>query len=73
MKKIFAFGGVLYVGIGAFLTLAIYLRGSDSAYTSDQPWFEAPAATASVSQTDVWPSFRQKRLFAETIFQGADD
>lgn len=41
MKKFFALGGVLYVGIGAFLTLAIYLRGSDSAYTSDQPWFEA--------------------------------
>ena len=41
MKKYLTFGGVLYVGIGAFLTLMIYLRGSDSAYTSDQNWFEA--------------------------------
>ena len=41
MQKYFTLGAVLYVGIGAFLALAVYLRGSDSAYTSDQNWFEA--------------------------------
>ena len=41
MNKYFAFGGVVYAGIAVFLTLAIYLRGSDSAYTNDQNWYEA--------------------------------
>jgi hypothetical protein len=33
--------GVLYAGVGSFLFLAIYLRGSDSAYTTDQSWVDA--------------------------------
>lgn len=41
MNKFFAFGGVLYVGIGGVLALALYLRGNDSAYTSEQNWYEA--------------------------------
>ena len=41
MNKYFVFGGVLYTGVGAFLALAIYLRGNDSAYTSEQNWYEA--------------------------------
>ena len=41
MNKYFAFGSVLYVGVGTFLALALYLRGSDSAYTSEQNWYEA--------------------------------
>ncbi len=41
MNKYFILGGVLYAGVGSFLTLVIYLRGNDSAYTSDQNWFDA--------------------------------
>ena len=41
MSKFFAFGGVLYVGVGTFLGLAVYLRGNDSAYTNDQNWHDA--------------------------------
>lgn len=41
MGRYFAFGGLLYAGIGSFLFLAIYLRGNDSAYTTDQNWYDA--------------------------------
>ena len=41
MKKLFTFAAVLYAGIGSFLAVAIYLRGSDSAYTSEQNWSKA--------------------------------
>ncbi len=41
MSKIFILGGVLYAGVGSFLTLAVYFRGNDSAYTSDQNGFDA--------------------------------
>ena len=41
MKRCFVFGGILYTGIGSFLTLAVYLRGNDSAYTTDQNWSDA--------------------------------
>lgn len=41
MKRFFIFGGIIYTGIGSFLTLAVYLRGNDSAYTSDQNWSDA--------------------------------
>jgi hypothetical protein len=41
MNKYFILGGVLYAGVGSFLTLAVYLRGNDSAYTSEQNWFDA--------------------------------
>ena len=41
MKKLLAFAGVLYVGIGAFLAVTIYLRGNTSAYTKDQNWYDA--------------------------------
>ena len=41
MKRCFAFGGVLYAGVGLFLFLAVYLRGNDSAYTSQQNWSDA--------------------------------
>lgn len=41
MKKYFVFAGLLYVGVGSFLTFAVYLRGNDSAYTSEQNWHEA--------------------------------
>ena len=41
MNKFLAFGGVLYAGVGSFLAVAIYLRGSDSAYTSELSWTEA--------------------------------
>ncbi len=40
-NKFFILGGVLYAGVGSFLTLAVYLRGNDSAYTSEQNWFDA--------------------------------
>ena len=41
MKRCFALGGILYAGIGSFLSLAVYLRGNDSAYTTDQNWSDA--------------------------------
>lgn len=41
MKRFFVLGCVLYAGIGSFLSLAVYMRGSDSAYTADQNWFDA--------------------------------
>jgi len=41
MKRCFAFGGILYAGIGTFLFLTVYLRGNDSAYTTDQSWSDA--------------------------------
>lgn len=31
----------MYTGIGSFLTLAVFLRGNDSAYTSEQNWSDA--------------------------------
>ena len=41
MRKYFVFAGLLYVVLGTFLTFTIYLRGNDSAYTSQQNWYEA--------------------------------
>lgn len=41
MKRYLAFGGAIYTGVSAFLFLAIYLRGSDSAYTTNQSWVDA--------------------------------
>ena len=41
MNKYLGFGGVLYAGVGTFLGLAVYLRGNESAYTNDLPWYEA--------------------------------
>jgi len=41
MRRCLAFGGAVYLGVGSFLFLTIYLRGSDSAYTSQQNWTDA--------------------------------
>lgn len=41
MGRIFAFAGVLYAGVGTFLFVVVYLRGNNSAYTTDQSWSEA--------------------------------
>ena len=41
MRQYLAFGGVVYLGIGLFLFLAVYVRGNDSAYTSQQHWSDA--------------------------------
>jgi hypothetical protein len=56
MNKYFVFGGVLYTGVGAFLTLAIYLRGNDSAYTSEQNWYEALEVGL------IWPWYMLKYM-----------
>ena len=41
VKKYFALAGVLYAGVGSFITLVVYLRGNDSAYTTGQNWYDA--------------------------------
>ncbi len=41
MKKYLVFGGVLYAGVGTFIALVVFLRGNDSAYTSNQNWSDA--------------------------------
>jgi hypothetical protein len=41
MRRCLAFLGVLYSGVGSFVFLVMVMRGSDSAYTSNQNWYEA--------------------------------
>ena len=41
MKRYLTFAGILYAGVGTFLALAVYFRGNDSAYTSNQNWSDA--------------------------------
>jgi hypothetical protein len=41
MRQYLTVGGIVYTGVGLFLFIAVYLRGSDSAYTADLSWSDA--------------------------------